>query len=416
MHPGVPSWHHWPPRVWPAKATVDTEGADACLPPDGEKKSGNAKMHRATNNSFLVTERSSKEFIGITSLPNCPRLYQELAFSLILERSKHESFTRFGNMLVAAAEYAYPIYDNESLKEAALLLTTLPLPNSYRNTGLYYQGLCAVRQRDYRQARAIFNTLVERGDPTNRARALISLGTIYHALGDLENGLGGYLEAMRALTLDDCHNPLPFILAKLNIAIHDSDVGNHRQSLQSLEGIFPIVQMMGPRHPQEYYSFLNGLAVELGEAGRFEEARNVIKLVLRSPIAHAYPQWFATRDEIIEKEGRASRSKVVIWRGTAAPNNILHLPAPAPEAGPELVESPPDLSPRIRARILKFKNSKKRTGIGMARSKDSEPEEPAKQLSRKQKVIRIVELVTNNLTDKQLDQILDAIEDIAPEK
>ena len=52
--------------------------------------------------------------------------------------------------------------------------------------------------------------------------------------------------------------------------------------------------------PHLYFVYLNSLAVELGEAGRKYEARNIIRHVIASPFAFAYPEWRETGEDLRE--------------------------------------------------------------------------------------------------------------------
>jgi tetratricopeptide (TPR) repeat protein len=390
-------------------AMLDPLSADARRL-DGAKNSGNANMQIAAKNSFLVTDFPSSKS-GIRCFSNCPKLYQQLAVSLIVKGANERASRDLGNKLVAIAEYAYPIQDNEALEEAALLMMALPLAGGYRIIGAYYLGLCAIRTLDFAEARRILSYVASCSIPTYRARALNSLGRVYLREGNVPLALESTLESTRIASSGGVLDTMPLMVAQLNLAIIDSVVGNHKRSLRDLEDLFPIVETMGLSYPQEYFSYFNSLALEMGEAGRFQEARNVIDRVLRSPIAHAYPDWFATRDEIIEKEGRAPGKFVAFGTTAFEPDNVLHLPAPT-----ESVGSLPPASTGRGATILKFKKPKGWKGTSMAAPKESGEQGNPKGLNRKQKVIKIVDIVTRDLTEEQLQRILDSITKIASEK
>jgi tetratricopeptide (TPR) repeat protein len=372
-------------------------------------------MQTAANKSFLDTIFSSKENLGIRCFPNYPKLYQQLAFGLIVNRATEHAARIWGGKLVAVAEHAYPIQDNETLKEAAELLVALPAQAGYRGMAYYYRGLYALRQREYDRAHVLFSRVIEQGSPAYRSRALVSLGRVYLREGDLEASRAATLEAAR-LASDHCRSALAAVTTGVNIAILDSISGDHRRALESLETLFPVAQMMGPQHPHEYYSYLNSLAVEMGEAGRFEEAGNIIGMVLRSPIALHYPELYETRDEIVKKAGRATWSVAAIGQTAFRPDNLLQLPA-ASERDVCHIENPfSNPSTGLPARVLKFKTSRKRIRAEATPGSGSDSDATLKPLSKKQKVIRIVDLITNNLTDDQLDKILSYVVTVAPDK
>src|SRR5579862_5955933 len=176
IQPGVPSWHQPPEPVWPAKASVDAPGpVPGVLSLDCANKNGRAKMQTATKNSLLTIENSSRQNFGIRCFPNYPKLYQQLALSLIANRKDQQVLRCLGKKLVAIGQHAYSIRDTETLREAASLLSTLP-DHGHRTTGLYYRGLCALRDEECPEARRLFSQVIECGSPTDRAKAFVSLG------------------------------------------------------------------------------------------------------------------------------------------------------------------------------------------------------------------------------------------------
>ncbi|MFY9554042.1 MAG: hypothetical protein WAV47_04900, partial [Blastocatellia bacterium] len=88
----------------------------------------------------------------------------------------------------------------------------------------------------------------------------------------------------------------------------------HKGSLLDFEKLWPLVYHVAKQHPFYFYLFHNGLAVELIEAGRIEEAEAACSVALSSPFASAYPEWSETRDEIAAKRQSATQSVVAINR------------------------------------------------------------------------------------------------------
>ena len=85
--------------------------------------------------------------------------------------------------------------------------------------------------------------------------------------GNTEEALYFYTEAFKTqLTISD------YIEASTGVAIVKSFEGFHRSALTDLEKLIPILRYA---EPQVYYAVLNSYAVELDEAGRKDEARNV---------------------------------------------------------------------------------------------------------------------------------------------
>ena len=94
--------------------------------------------------------------------------------------------------------------------------------------------------------------------------------------------------------------------------------GDHRQALESLEKLFPLVRLVGRQHAPLYYDYLNSLAVELGFVGRLDEAHAALNIALASPFASAYPNWTETREELEAQRTRATPSIVAISQSPEA--------------------------------------------------------------------------------------------------
>jgi hypothetical protein len=108
--------------------------------------------------------------------------------------------------------------------------------------------------------------------------------------GNLDASLYFYKEALKA-------SPTISEYANLSraIAVVKAEAGYHKLAVKDLEQLVPIL-----RHtePAACFDILNSYAVELGEVGRRDEARNVIKLALASPYARAYPEWQQTGKDL----------------------------------------------------------------------------------------------------------------------
>ncbi len=146
--------------------------------------------------------------------------------------------------------------------------------------------------------------------------------------------------------------------------------------------------------PITYYDCLNSLAVELCEAGRLEEARNISNIVLASPYAFAYPEWRETSDEIALREYRHSRS--LVWISQAVPYNVL----PLPERSNEITV--PTQQP---ARVLNYTDWKNKM---VKEPNGNNDEEKLDDLSGGDLVMKLLNLVTDdNVTDEQRRKILE---------
>lgn len=62
-----------------------------------------------------------------------------------------------------------------------------------------------------------------------------------------------------------------------------------------MENLIPVI-----KHTDAlvYFDFFNSYAVELGESGRIDEARNISESVINSPFAFVYPEWQGTANDL----------------------------------------------------------------------------------------------------------------------
>jgi hypothetical protein len=108
------------------------------------------------------------------------------------------------------------------------------------------------------------------------------------------------------------------------IAVVKSKEGYHKAALKDLENIAPLVRYTTI---QAQYDYLNSLAVELGEVGHIQEAQDVCRVVLASPLIGVYPEWRETGADTARR-GYKSRSSVLIQSFSEPEKiqNILYMP------------------------------------------------------------------------------------------
>jgi len=68
--------------------------------------------------------------------------------------------------------------------------------------------------------------------------------------------------------------------------------------LNDIDNLIPIIRYA---EPKLFFETLNSYATELGAVDRFYEARNIMRVVLASPFAFAYPEWLETAETLREK-------------------------------------------------------------------------------------------------------------------
>lgn len=240
-----------------------------------------------------------------------------------------------GNRLAREVGIAYDFRQSEKVNEIASVLFALPV-KEFHLIGQYYLGWYAFKH-GYRPRR-LFEEVLE-NSRTFKANALISLAAIETAEGNADEELK-YLTAAKEAAIA----PQMVLETSRALAVYKSREGSHRAALKDMEKIIPMARYGGPKI---YYDHMNSLAVELGEVGRVEEARNIIKLVLASPLAHAYPEWRRTARDIDEKARTASRSTVAAGcppQSEPVESQLVSSPVTATgegRAGAEKLESQP---------------------------------------------------------------------------
>jgi tetratricopeptide (TPR) repeat protein len=209
------------------------------------------------------------------------RFYQQLLGGI-------GSYQELGNRIIRQIKAACAFRQVERVRELSEILINFPI-KEYQLTGHYYIVWCDGRESKYNTK--LLERIIEQ-TTVYKTKAMFSLAAFEGYQGRTEASIYFYTEALKT-----CHSISDYIILIRSIAALKSVEGFHESALKDLENLLPII-----RHaePLVYYDFLNSYAVELGEAGRGYEARNISSLVLASPFAHAYPEWRETARELRE--------------------------------------------------------------------------------------------------------------------
>jgi len=250
------------------------------------------------------------------------RLYQELLKGF-------GSYDQLGNRLVHLAEQARAFNQFDAILELALILSNLPLKH-YQSIGQYYLALTICRNGtgDVERAATIFEKVASEGPLAYRAEAMLSLSSIACINQQPDETIRYCLEAARVGNFNAT------IKALRGIAIIKGLEGNHRYAVNDLEKLYPMFKYAPPHI---YFDYMNSLAVELGEVGRLEEARNVSSLVIASPFAAHYPEYRETYSEINQ---RLPRRQSVVRIGLPERQDIEEEYEPEPELAANVVAFP----------------------------------------------------------------------------
>ena len=225
-----------------------------------------------------MSKQTDKSLFIVSSLP---RLYQALLSGI-------ESYKDLGNRIIGEIKTAHAFRHAETVEQLAKILINIPI-KEYQLIGQYY--LLLIQSRDLKPTIKDLETIIEQTQ-TYKAKALLSRGAVEWSQGKVEPALYFYMESIKAArTISDR------IEASRCIAAAKAIEGFHNSALKDFGRLIPLLRYA---EPIVFNDCLNSYAVELGEAGRKDEARNVIKHVIASPFAIAYPEWQETAQELKE--------------------------------------------------------------------------------------------------------------------
>jgi tetratricopeptide (TPR) repeat protein len=229
--------------------------------------------------------------------------------------SNVSSLQKSGEQLVRTIEVAHSYRETSIVEELGQVLSHHPI-KEYRLVGQYYLGWCAYRKGI--DAQTVFEGVVE-ASQTYRTKALWSLAAIESTKGNYEAELKHFIESLKYVT----DLPTRIDLTR-GIAVVKAKEGYHQHALKDLEILIPSLRYA---NPHTYYDCLNSYAVELGEAGRVEDALKVCQITLASPFINAYPEWRETGQDLALR-GYKSRSLVPIIQ--SFPGNVVPMPKRKP--------------------------------------------------------------------------------------
>jgi tetratricopeptide (TPR) repeat protein len=306
-----------PVCVWPARAGKDRH-----------------KMRVKTPNNFLIG----------SSLNLQAGFYHWLVSNVT---DLHE----LGNRLVKAAEVAHAFRQVDRLEEIGLILSNLPI-EEHRLIGQCYLGVCAYRKGGGHKG--VLNEVVEKSQ-TYKAKALMTLAAVEASQNNFDSELAHFTKALKF-----ADNLATFIEVSKGIAVVKAKEGYHRQALKDLEGLIPMLRYA---KPNVYFDCLNSLAVELGEAGRIQEARNLSGIVVASPFAPRYPEWRETAQELSIKSYRSRLLSVPPYfehaQAQSLPQpsapNVVHVNFDSRRCAEESRQQPRNEQPKLPGSVHDFR-------------------------------------------------------------
>lgn len=317
------------------------------------------------------------------------RLYQEL-FSGVA------NYQQLGNKLIQLAEQAHSFRQFDKVRKYGEILSDLPLKN-YQAVGLYFQAV-ATNNRGYgdqEKAKKLFEIAADIAPQKYRAKAILSMAAVSSHMADYESQLRFLLESAR----ESCDISTK-VRAHLGIAVYKSKEGFHGQSLKDLENLYAVARLA---QPVIFFDYLNSLAVELGEAGRKQEARSICKVTLASPFAFAYPEWQETAQDLKE----ADRSFAVIDLAPCISPNVLPMPVVERDERRQTGYNRP-------ARVLNLQQWKEK--MGKEPGGNGQDKKSLQDMNEKDIFLRAMELFSDTkIPRNKRRRMLEAVEVIASE-
>ncbi len=285
-------------------------------------------MKRVAKNNLFFTAASSLIESGgeMHHSSKQGELYYRLVDLALRKGLSKAQLCDTGNKLIAMTDHALDMRQTEAAERISEILINAPLPREYEQIGQYYKAVCVMRSGDYIAPRLMLEQVAESSiTPLKyRIRALNSLAGNYLYFGDLKEALNLNLEAANTASTPYGCDLFASITFQSSVAVIKSIEDDHRGALDDLESLFPFVRLLAMDRPSSLYNYRNSLALELAEAGRIEEAQHNCRIILSSPLAHLYPEWHETAEEVAQKARRASHSLVAI---SSAPYDAAHFNA-----------------------------------------------------------------------------------------
>ena len=204
--------------------------------------------------------------------------------------------------LLKLAEVAYSKRDLLALEHIAAQLLSLPNEQA-KSAGLYYAAIVAKRSGQERRAISLLESIGS--DSFIRAKAIQTLGAIEFDAGRHEAALPLFLQAAREARGVDIATSLN---ALYQVSAIKSIAGDHRQALDDLLSLWPVVRSVVKTHPHLYANWHNDCAFELLRLGRVEDAKASLSVALASPVAGNYQEYRETQSEI----ERYERKKIIV--------------------------------------------------------------------------------------------------------
>jgi hypothetical protein len=226
--------------------------------------------------------------------------------------SSIEKITERATYLSYLARRAYTVRDYNQLAVFSESLINL---SPFKDIGEFYQALALSKQGagDIEKARNIFCKLTESPLVQLRAASLLAMGVSEYNRKNYQEASRLFIEAGKVSISENICAPITFVNSQNALSIIQADNGAYSESLKLLQGVEPIVRIIGCYFPAIQGEFYNNYACGFLDFGDTQTALQFNHKALQNPFVSRYPEWLATREDIKEKlNQKTSRSFVSV--------------------------------------------------------------------------------------------------------
>src|SRR6185503_15036899 len=202
----------------------------------------------ASTNRFFTVCSSNAGLADSEIIVSCGRLLEHIVAKHLAQTvHSQQTFIKLTNELIPLAEHALAMRDLQALEDVGRILMNLPV-EAAQQVGLYYHAY-AINRSQKDEAKCLLETVADNGTTAYRARAIQTLGGIFHLAGELGEALRFQLEALRAASDKNAQSLQTALMARGEIAIVRSLAGDHRGALSDFEKLWPLVYQVAKQHP-----------------------------------------------------------------------------------------------------------------------------------------------------------------------
>jgi hypothetical protein len=245
---------------------------------------------------------------------------------LILQSSISESVEVTARHLSILARQAYLNRDYSRLTSLADSLINMSARSEA--AGRYYQALALSRKWKSNHKAEIQNTFQQLTDTAPlpiRSASLLALGLNAFCDGDYDEAKNLIIEANRMSLSNNLCAPVIAVNAQDALSMILSFKGAHKESLDILRGLRPLVGVVGKFLPTVYYNYLNSNAYEYLSLGDVTTAANLIRKVSRAPMYLAYPEWQETASTLHQAISEKQPAHTRVYVRDITPSNVINI-------------------------------------------------------------------------------------------